>query len=295
MNEIEQHGDLLFNESLSAYNTWRVGGKAKQLFKPKNVEGLQAFLQHLPTDEPILWLGLGSNSLISDQGFNGTVILTQGCLKNISLLDANQIRAEAGVSCAQLARFCARNNLAAAEFLAGIPGTFGGALRMNAGCYQAETWDIVAEVETIDRDGQIRSCRPEDFIINYRQVIGLKEQEWFLAGTIKLPAGSSTESMQKIKDLLARRAATQPTGQYNCGSVFRNPPGDYAARLIEACGLKGYKLGGAQVSEKHANFIINSQANASAEDISNLINFVRNAVKEKYGIELQQEVHFIGS
>lgn len=295
MNQMHEYGELKFNEPLSAYNTWRVGGPAKQLFKPKNIAGLQAFLQQLPADEPLLWLGLGSNSLISDKGFPGTVILTQGCLKNIECLDSQRVRVEAGVSCAQLARFCARNALGEAEFWAGIPGTFGGALRMNAGCYQSETWDYVKEVETIDRHGQIKRRLAEEFKISYRHVEGLHDnQEWFVSGICELPIGNCEVSLAKIKDLLSRRAATQPTGEYNCGSVFRNPPGDYAARLIEACGLKGHQIGGAQISLKHANFIINEAAQAKSMDISLLIDLIRNVVKEKYGIELMQEVHFIG-
>lgn len=294
-DERSELGELHYNESLSAYNTWRVGGIAKCLFKPKSIPALQKFLQQLPAQEPILWLGLGSNSLISDQGFAGTVILTQGCLKGLERVAADIVRVEAGVSCAQMARFCARQGLVNAEFWAGIPGTFGGALRMNAGCYQSETWDYVIEVETIDRLGNISKRKPEEFNIQYRHIEGLKDnQEWFLAGYCRLPIGDAEASLQKIKELLARRAATQPTGEYNCGSVFRNPPGDYAARLIEAAGLKGTRVGGAQISLKHANFIINEHADASASDICSLITLVKETVKDKYDINLIQEVHMIG-
>jgi UDP-N-acetylmuramate dehydrogenase len=294
-DELSQLGELVYNEPLSNYNTWRVGGPAKCLFKPKDIPALQKFLQQLSAEEPVLWLGLGSNSLISDQGFAGTVILTQGCLRSLEQVEPNLVRAEAGVSCAQLARFCARQGLVDAEFWAGIPGTFGGALRMNAGCYQSETWDFVTAVETIDRQGQIHRRQPEEFKIAYRHVEGLKNQEeWFLAGFCRLPTGDAEASLHKIKELLARRAATQPTGEYNCGSVFRNPPGDYAARLIEAAGLKGQRIGGAQISLKHANFIINEDAQAKAEDISALINLVKETVKAKYDINLIQEVHLIG-
>ena len=292
--DISKFGTILYNEPLSNYNTWRVGGPAKRLFKPHDIQGLQGFLRALPSEEPILWLGLGSNSLISDQGFNGTVILTQGCLKHIELIGEHQVRAEAGVSCAQLARFCSRNGLVNGEFWAGIPGTFGGALRMNAGCYQSETWEFVTEVETMDRYGEIHRRYPQEFKIDYRAVQGLSEgSEWFISGICQLPHGDAQQSLQKIKELLARRAATQPTGEYNCGSVFRNPPGDYAARLIESCGLKGKRIGGAQISLKHANFIINENADAKAQDICELIAFVQETVKEKYDIHLVQEVHKI--
>lgn len=292
---LDEMGTLLVNESLAEYNTWRVGGQAARLFKPHHLQGLQQFLQHLSLQEPVLWLGLGSNSLISDKGFQGTVILTQGCLKTIEKLDENTVRVEAGISCAQLARFCSRNGLVNGEFWAGIPGTFGGALRMNAGCYQSETWNHVIEVETIDRQGHIYHRQPSEFEVGYRHVKGLKDnQEWFIAAKCSLPKGNAEESLQKIKELLAKRAASQPTGEYNCGSVFRNPPGDYAARLIESCGLKGYRVGGAQVSTKHANFIINENSDAKAEDISELIALIQKTVKDKYGIHLVQEVHMIG-
>jgi UDP-N-acetylmuramate dehydrogenase len=293
--DLTQFGTILYNEPLSHYNTWRVGGPAKRLFKPHDISGLQGFLKALPADEPVLWLGLGSNSLISDQGFNGTVILTQGCLKQITCIDDDKVRVEAGVSCAQLARFCSRHGLVDGEFWAGIPGTFGGALRMNAGCYQRETWEYVTQVETMNRFGEIRIRMPQEFKIGYRSTQGLNENnEWFIAGVCQLPKGDAEQSLQKIKELLARRAATQPTGEYNCGSVFRNPPGDYAARLIESCGLKGKRIGGAQISSKHANFIINEHAEAKAQDICQLIALVQETVKNKYDIHLVQEVHQIG-
>jgi len=288
-------GTILYNEPLSNYNTWRVGGLAKQLFKPNNIEGLQRFLQYLPSTEPILWLGLGSNSLISDAGYQGTVILTQGCLKALELLESNVVRVEAGVSCAQLARFCSRHGLVDGEFWAGIPGTMGGALRMNAGCYMSETWKYVIAVETIDKQGMIRKRYPKEFNIQYRHIEGLKDnEEWFVAAYCQLPSGNPEQSLQKIKELLAKRAATQPTGEYNCGSVFRNPPHDFAARLIESCGLKGTRVGGAQISTKHANFIINEDAHAKAQDICDLIALVKETVKQKYDINLVQEVHMIG-
>ncbi|AHE66145.1 UDP-N-acetylmuramate dehydrogenase [Legionella oakridgensis] len=287
-------GQLLLNESLADYTTWRVGGKAAKLYKPAGIADLSSFLATVPADEPLLWLGLGSNTLIKDKGFRGTVILTQNCLNEISLMDANTVYVEAGVSCAKMARFCARNNLTGGEFWAGIPGTMGGALRMNAGCFNGETWPLVIEVETMMRDGKIRRRQAHEFDFSYRSVSGLAEEEWFISATCRLPSGDKEKSMQIIKELLARRAATQPTSEYNCGSVFRNPPNHYAAKLIESCGLKGKRLGGAVVSEKHANFIINHQGSASARDIEELIQFVQNTVYEQTAIKLIREVHIIG-
>ena len=203
------------------------------------------------------------------------------------------IRVEAGVSCATMARFSARNALAGCEFLAGIPGTMGGALRMNAGCSGGETWQSVVEVETIDRSGVRRLRKPEEFEVSYRHVKG-PENEWFIAGTFKLAPGDKEKSLQLIRDLLERRANTQPTSEYNCGSVFRNPPDNFAARLIEGCGLKGKQVGGAVVSVKHANFIINHEGSAKASDIETLIELVRETVSQKTSVSLVHEVHILG-
>ena len=287
-------GTLLQNEPLAQYTTWRVGGVARKLYKPLHRDDLVVFLGQLSEGEPVLWLGLGSNSLIKDQGFSGTVILTQGCLKEIQLLeDGQSVKVDAGVSCASMARFCARNHLAAAEFWAGIPGTMGGALRMNAGCHGGETWQHVSELQTIDRKGVIRVRKPEEYTVSYRHVDG-PDEEWFISATFKLPVGDKETALARIKDLLTHRADTQPTNEYNCGSVFRNPAGDHAARLIESCGLKGFKLGGAMVSQKHANFIINHEGAATAADIEALIHLVQTKVKEQTTIELMREVHIIG-
>jgi UDP-N-acetylmuramate dehydrogenase len=287
-------GTVLSNQSLADFTTWRVGGVAKTLYKPTDLADLAVFLRQLPSDEPLLWLGLGSNSLIRDTGYFGTVILTQGSLDELACLGEGQVRVEAGVSCAKMARFCARNNLAGGEFWAGIPGTMGGALRMNAGCFNGETWNTIVEVETMTRSGEIRKRSPSEFEINYRHVSGLDQDEWFVAATCRLTPGDKEASLEIIKALLARRAATQPTGEFNCGSVFRNPEGHHAAKLIESCGLKGKRVGDAVVSEKHANFIINDAGKASARDIELLIRQVQQTVLEQTSIELYREVHIIG-
>lgn len=287
-------GQLLNDELLADYTTWRVGGRAKRLYKPADIADIVEFMKSIPHDEKIFWLGLGSNSLIRDTGFSGTVILTQGNLNIIELIGDNLIRVEAGVSCAKMARFCARCDLSGGEFWAGIPGTMGGALRLNAGCYNGETWDRVIEVETITRNGEIRRRKPEEFNVSYRHVEGLAEDEWFISAICKLESGEKQQSLQTIKELLARRALTQPTNTYNCGSVFRNPPDHYAAQLIESCGLKGQRLGGAVISTKHANFIVNDEGTACAEDIESLIKLVEHDVYKQKNISLLREVHIIG-
>ena len=286
-------GILLKNEPLAKYTSWRVGGPAEKMYLPEGRDDLIAFLASLPEQENIYFLGLGSNLLVRDGGITGTVVNTRGRLKGMQLIDTNKVYVEAGVPCAHVARFCTELGLSGAEFLAGIPGTMGGALRMNAGAFGGETWNIVDSVEIIDAGGKVTKRGKEQFEVAYRSVKGLAD-EWFLAVELTLKKGESELSQQKIKALLEKRALTQPTNKPTCGSVFKNPPGDYAARLIEACGLKGYVMGGACVSEKHANFIENT-GSATAADIEGLIEYIQLQVKQLKGISLQTEVCKVGS
>ncbi len=285
-------GIMRNEEPMARHTTWRVGGPAQRFYEPADSRDLAALLQTLPVDEPLFWLGMGSNLLVRDGGIRGTVIHTTNRLAGLERLEGNRIRVEAGVPCAKVARFCARQRLTGAEFLAGIPGTMGGALKMNAGAFGGETWPLVREVETVDRRGVQRQRTPEEYAVGYRSVCG-PEGEWFTAATLQLGSGDTERGQQRIRELLEQRSATQPTSQANAGSVFRNPPGDYAARLIEAAGLKGTCIGGACVSEKHANFIINS-GSATAADIEMLIERVAAVVQQELGVELQREVHIVG-
>lgn len=284
-------GELCHDTPLARLTSWRVGGPARQLYAPADVADLGDFLAGLDADEPVLWLGLGSNLLIRDGGFGGTVIATQGCLNKLEL-DVDRVAVEAGVSCAKLARACARAGLTGAAFLAGIPGTVGGALAMNAGAFGGETWRLVRAVTTIDRQGLLRRRTPDDFHIAYREVRGAPG-EWFVACELALAPGDVAAEQAGIRELLAQRALSQPIGQLSCGSTFRNPPGDYAARLIDTCGLKGRRVGGAEVSRKHANFIINT-GTATAADIECLIELVVAEVARTHGVHLQPEVHIVG-
>jgi UDP-N-acetylmuramate dehydrogenase len=292
LNQQSLRGELLFQEPLSRHTTWRVGGPASCFYRPADRQDLVQFLRQLNAEEPLFWLGLGSNLLVRDGGFRGTVIATKGCLTDTEWRSDRLLYAEAGIACAKVARLAARAGLCGLEFLAGIPGTLGGALAMNAGAFGGETWERVVRVETVDRFGEVRSHLPEAFEVGYRQVKG-PSGEWFIGAELELETGDVDASQQRIKQLLERRAATQPTSQPSCGSVFRNPPGDFAARLIEAAGLKGRRLGGAQVSEKHANFIVNT-GQATAQDIEMLIAEVQREVAQHSGIELKTEVHRIG-
>jgi UDP-N-acetylmuramate dehydrogenase len=285
-------GQLRLEEPLARHTSWRVGGPARRLYRPADAEDLAVFLGQLDPPEPLLWLRLGSNVLIPDAGFPGTVIENQVSPTPIARSGDTGILAEAGVACAKLARFAAREGLIGAEFLAGIPGTLGGGLAMNAGAWRGETWAQVVGVQTIDRRGAIRERRPSDFAIGYREVKG-PAGEWFLDARLELRPGDGEAGLERIRALLEQRVRTQPTGLPSCGSVFRNPPGDHAARLSESIGVKGYRLGGAQVSEKHANFIINT-GTASALDIASLIEHVRAQVEEHTGVHPVPEVRRVG-
>lgn len=284
-------GQLLSNEPMSRYTSWRVGGKADRVYIPAGIEDLSAFMHTLSEYEPLHFVGLGSNLLVRDGGVRGTVILMHNALTDMTMTDGF-LYAEAGVTSSKVAKFSAKQHLHGAEFLAGIPGTVGGALAMNAGCYGAETWDVVAKVMTINRKGVISTRDRKAYKASYRHV-EMPSEEWFLAAWFALPQGDMTEAEKRIKALLAKRLETQPLNLPNAGSTFRNPEGDYAARLIEACGLKGFLIGGAQVSEKHANFIVNV-GNATALDIELLIRHMRDTVLEQQGVMLQQEVKVIG-
>jgi len=285
-------GKLLLNEPMSRYTSWRVGGRADQFYIPESLEDLSMFLRSLDAAEPIYFIGLGSNLLVRDGGIRGTVVLMHNVLTTLQM-DGDAVYAEAGVTCAKLARFCAKEAKQGAEFFAGIPGTLGGALAMNAGCYGSETWNVVQRVTTINKRGELNTRDAAAFIPSYRHIDMPVADEWFIAAWLNLAQGDAQESAQKIKALLAKRLAAQPLNQPSAGSTFRNPPGDFAARLIEASGLKGYIIGGAQVSEKHANFIVNI-GGANALDIELLIQHMRETVLEKQGVALQQEVKVLG-
>ncbi|MBI3522902.1 MAG: UDP-N-acetylmuramate dehydrogenase [Betaproteobacteria bacterium] len=288
-------GELRHNEPMNRHVSWRAGGMVAHACFPADLDDLADFLRALRHDEPLLFIGLGSNLLVRDGGFDGTAVFCHGSLKTLRLDDDGLIYAEAGVASPKVARFAARHALAGGEFLAGIPGTMGGALAMNAGCYGGETWNYVERVLMLNRRGERIERSAADFEIGYRHV-GLRaaSDEWFVAAWLRFPAGDAQVSQQRIRNLLERRIASQPLQQANAGSVFRNPPGDHAARLIEAAGLKGCTLGGACVSEKHANFIVNPHNKATASEIEMLIGQVQAAVKEKFGVELQREVKIVG-
>jgi UDP-N-acetylmuramate dehydrogenase len=322
-------GRFLHNEPMAKHVSWRAGGPAQRAYVPADLEDLRLLLQAIPAEEPVHMTGLGSNLLVRDGGVRGVVVLLHGVLKKLAIEsrsfgipeapqgmgESGLIYAEAGVASPKVARFAANHNLVGAEFLAGIPGTVGGALAMNAGCYGDETWNHVAQVLTLDRQGLLNERLPTDYVLGYRHVALRAENrphpnpppqageganvmptpidEWFVAGWFRFAKGDGQASRVRIKELLQKRIDTQPLNLPNAGSVFRNPPGDYAARLIEYCGLKGLRIGNAQVSEKHANFIVNL-GGATAADIEAAIEKVEEVVEAKTNVRLMREVRIIG-
>jgi len=290
-------GVLRLNEPMGKHLSWRTGGSAARAYLPADAADLAAFLATLPGNEPVCFVGLGSNLLVRDGGFRGTVVLMHnpgGAMR----VEGDLIFAEAGTAAPKVARFAATRGMEGAEFLAGVPGTVGGALAMNAGCFGSETWDVVAKVLTVSRSGKLTERNADEFRTGYRHAelprARLGEDEWFLAAWFRFRSGDEKAARRRIKELLARRLATQPLELPNAGSVFRNPPGDHAARLIEGAGLKGREIGGARISEKHANFIVNPKGRARAADIEALIALARDTVARRFGVALVPEVRIVG-
>ncbi|CAH1904401.1 UDP-N-acetylenolpyruvoylglucosamine reductase [Candidatus Nitrotoga sp. HW29] len=305
-------GTLRSNVAMSHHTSWRAGGYAERVYQPADLADLIIFLRTLPAGEPVVAIGLGSNLLVRDGGLRGTVLLLHAALTEMRIEADGSVYAQAGVSGAKLARFAAKHNLNGAEFFAGIPGTLGGMLAMNAGCYGSETWNVVKNAQTLMRSGKLLERAPDHYEISYRHVVLRKQvkyfehddaslsdllpvhhEEFFVGAKLHLLTGDGEIARREIKSLLSKRIASQPLNLPNAGSVFRNPPNDYAARLIEQCELKGLQIGGARVSEKHANFIVNV-GGATAEDIENLINKVQTSVQQKTGVCLHPEVRIIG-
>lgn len=287
-------GKLSHNVSMGKYTSWRTGGVAERMYQPADVEDLMTFLRGLPAAEPLHAVGLGSNLLVRDGGLRGTVLMLHGTLSALHVESDGSVYAQAGVPGAKLARFAAAQNMSGAEFFAGIPGTVGGMLAMNAGCYGSETWQRVLRVQTVNRLGVVQVRTAAEYEIGYRQVtLKTPSEEWFVAAWLHFKEGDGAVARQEIKALLNKRLISQPLNTPNAGSIFRNPLGAHAAILIERSGLKGRHIGDAQVSEKHANFIVNRAA-ATATDIENLIKEVQATVEQRTGVKLQCEIRIVG-
>lgn len=292
MDNFKVQGNVLFNEPMAKHTSWRVGGSADIYFKPESIEDLQKFMHQLDAELKVIFIGLGSNVLIRDGGIRGAVIAPLDGLKSIDLQD-ELLCVEAGVSCSKFARYCVKNDFVGVDFLAGIPGTIGGAAAMNAGAFGSETWEFIKHITVINRQGDLSIIEKSELSIEYRE-INLANNHWIVSVCFDLKHLSNSEYKHAdIKGLLEKRNATQPIGLPSCGSVFRNPNNDFAARLIESCGLKGYCIGGACISDKHANFIIN-QDNALASDIEALILHVQKTVLTTTEVSLILEAHILG-
>ncbi len=281
------------HEPMSQHTSWRVGGPVDRWFEPADRADLVNFLTSLPPHEPILWVGLGSNLLVRDGGVRGTVIALHGALDALELESDETLRAEAGVHCARLAKFAQQKARAGLGFMAGIPGTVGGALAMNAGAWGGETWPAVAQAEVLYRDGRSEWLAPSSFEYAYRHVETPADFCGFLAARFRVAGDADGAHERYTKESLARRKASQPVGKPSAGSTFRNPPGDHAARLIESCGLKGHRIGGVQVSPQHANFLITDEG-ARAADVEALIAHIQRVVKDRTGVALHPEIKVVG-
>lgn len=284
-------GEMYRGHSLASYTSFQAGGSAELFYRPRDINDLQSFVAALPDHFQLTWLGLGSNTLVREGGIKGAVICTRKTLGHIRV-NGQEVYAEAGVSCAKLAKTLARHGLSGGEFFAGIPGTVGGALAMNAGAFGSATWDFVEQVEMIHKDGRITSASSEQFEVAYRNVC-IPMGQWFYAAKFRFHPQSSESARSNIRNLLDQRNASQPIGLPSFGSVFKNPEGAHAAMLIEQCGLKGSRVGGAYVSEKHANFIINS-GTAMVEDAVKLIEYIQASVEAHTGYLLEPEVRILG-
>ena len=276
---------------MAKHTSWRLGGPADRYYQPADLADLQQYLAGLEDDSTPLWVGLGSNLLVRDGGIRGDVIATLNALKALHCNEDGSVYAEAGVSCAKLAKFCQKQGLAGADFFAGIPGTVGGALAMNAGAFGGETWQWVESLQMMDKRGRLEERNASEFEVGNRHV-DMPSQQWFAAAKFRFTPASA-EAPSNIRQLLQKRNASQPIGEPSCGSVFTNPPGEHAAQLIEAAGLKGFCLGNACVSQKHANFIISNNATSAAE-VEALIEHLQQQVEQQFGIRLQTEVRIVG-
>jgi len=283
--------DCSYDEPMSKHTSWGIGGCSDLFYSPKSRKDLVYFLSSIDPTLPITWIGRGTNILVRDGGIRGVVISTKSFLKEIEKTSEYLYKVEAGVACVELALFCQKNGIGPAAFFSGIPGSIGGALTMNAGSFGMETWDLVKEVEVINEKGDISFLEKESFDIAYRTVT-FPFRLWFLSCSMSLSSDEQT-TKDNLIELRNQRIRTQPLSEDTCGSVFKNPPGNYAGALIERSGLKGFKIGSASISEQHANFIVN-EGGATARDIENLIKHTRQAVREKFDIDLQPEVRIIG-
>ncbi|RMH60491.1 MAG: UDP-N-acetylmuramate dehydrogenase [Zetaproteobacteria bacterium] len=283
-------GKVLRDEPMARHTTLGVGGPADWFFQPRDRDALARAMPLIPADMPRLPLGRGSNLLVLDGGFRGVVIDMAGL--NVTRLTGNELYAEAGARMSRVASLCAAQGLSGLEFLATVPGNIGGGVAMNAGAFGQEIADCLQRVEVMDGEGRCMALERSSLAMGYR-CTRLPEGALVVAACFRLQAMDAAKVRQRMRAMREQRGKRQPLSWPNCGSVFKNPPGDYAARLIEAAGLKGMRIGGARISERHANFIVN-EGDATAADVLALIERAREAVWRQAGVRLETEVRIVG-
>ena len=283
--------NILIDEPMNKHTSFKVGGKADFFVKAYNIEEIKSILRIVSkNDVPLFVLGNGTNLLVRDEGFRG--IILQVKLEEINI-SGTEVAVGAGVKNAVLSKKLTDYSLTGFEFASGIPGTIGGAIKMNAGAYGGEMKDIVSEVTYLDYAGNVYTINNSECEFEYRHSRFFNEKAIILEVKLKLKKGNKSEIEDKVKELLSQRKEKQPLEYPNAGSTFKRGEGFITAKLIDECGLKGYKIGGAEVSEKHAGFIINKY-NATSADIINLIQHVQKEVKEKKGEDIKLEIEIIG-
>ena len=285
-------GKISFNESLSKLSWFNLGGPAKILFRPKNLQELSIFLKEVKGAEKIKILGAGSNTLVRDGGFNGVIIKFGKFFSHISLFDPNTIIAGASILDKNVSSFALENSLSGFEFLSCIPGTIGGAVRMNSGCYGEEISKILVSLQVMDFKGNIRIIQSSDIKFYYRGS-NLDENLIFISATLRGKKDDMLNIKNKINNFVDKKKNTQPEKIKTCGSTFRNPKDEKAWKLIKDSGCVGMKVGDAQISQKHCNFFVNN-GNAKSKDLEELIYQVKKKVLDKTGINLELELQIIG-
>lgn len=282
------------NESMSEHTTFRIGGPADLFVVPTTVEGLAAVVSACNKEGVYCFiLGNGSNVLVSDKGIRGVVVSTAACLNNIELIGAYEIKCGAGVKLSRLSDLACENSLTGAEFAWGIPGTVGGAVYMNAGAYDGEMKDILVSCEYLTPDGELHTMLADEMDLSYRHSAFSENGYVIVSATVRLKAGDKGEIRAKMDDFMHRRKSKQPLEFPSAGSTFKRPVGGFAAALIDECGLKGYSVGGAQVSEKHAGFVIN-KGGATCFDVMRLVEHIKKEVFLNKSIKLECEIRVIG-
>ena len=285
-------GKILFNQSLSKYSWFNLGGAAKVIFIPKSLNELSIFLKNIDCQNQVKVLGVGSNTLIRDGGYNGVIIKFGKALSHLSLFNNNTIIAGSAALDKNVSNFALENQLGGFEFLSCIPGTIGGAIRMNSGCYGEDISKLLVSVQVMDLKGQMKVIYASDIKFSYRNC-NINDDLIFISATLKGERSTKSNIQKKIEDLVNKKKEDQPSKIKTCGSTFKNPEKSKAWELIKDSGCAGMKVGDAYISEKHCNFFVN-KGNATSADLEDLIHKVRTKVLDKTGIKLELEIQIIG-